>query len=298
MGWFRKYIFPLLAVLVLLVSIGIPGAEDAPAVRGWAMPGAQFQSGESEFSSYRQSYNTGSCRTLEGTPLVVVVYLDDDVSSWSREDVLTYQDTLITPALTFMEENAACREVELQFQKVIFASCESPQRPVKYSGTVENFMNDNYSPDILDQVAFALGYETKEDMHLHLQQQSGQEQISYVVMMNKGGRSYSICATKTSEDDTRWDDLMEYSLIFTGFTDTSRDSASDTIAHEMLHQFGAEDYYYPAMRSLLAQMYYPTDIMLCAMSDLEYFTIEAFTAYCLGWTDTPPEVCGLPNWWR
>ena len=90
---------------------------------------------------------------------------------------------------------------------------------------------------------------------------------------------------------------MEYCLIFTGFTDTSYDSASDTVAHETLHLFGAEDYYYPDSRKALAKQVYPTDIMLCAMSDLAYFTLDSYTAYCVGWTDTAPEVCSNPAWW-
>ena len=121
------------------------------------------------------------------------------------------------------------------------------------------------------------------------------EQIAYVVMLDKGGRSYSLPYSGRNRDVSA-DYELEYSVIFSGFTDTSRDSASDTVAHELLHLFGAQDYYYPESRKALAEQYYPKDIMLCDMPDLEYFTLEAFTAYTLGWTDEIPDVCQEPGW--
>ena len=133
-------------------------------------------------------------------------------------------------------------------------------------------------------------------MHDNLTEFAGTDQIAYVVMVDKGGRSYSL-PYQGRNRSVSTDYQLEYAVIFSGFTDTSRDSASDTIAHELLHLFGAEDFYYPASRETLAEEYYPTDIMLCAMPDLPYFTLGAYTAYTLGWTDTVAEVCAEPGWW-
>ena len=245
----------------------------------------------------RLSYNAGSCRRLEGKPYVLVVYLDDNVSNWTEEEVLSYQENLIKPALTFMEENAKKWGVFLDIGMGYYATYGHPDRPVKYDGIVETYNDGKTSNDILSQVASTLGYGSETEMHDSLSKYAGTEQVAYIIMMDKGGRSYSIAHHKPEEvvDQHYW---MEYSLIFSGFTDTSRDSASDTIAHELLHVFGAEDYYYPESRKALARQYYLTDIMLCNESDLQYFTLEDFTAYTLGWTDEIPEVCYLEDWWK
>lgn len=58
-----------------------------------------------------------------------------------------------------------------------------------------------------------------------------------------------------------------------------------------------EDFYYPESRETLAQKAYPEDIMLCAMPDLDHFTLGEYTAYTLGWTDSVPEVCQTEGWW-
>lgn len=244
----------------------------------------------------RPGYDAGNCRQLKGAPFVMVIYLDDDVSNWTEEEVLTYNETLIEPALSYMEENAAKWGVYLDLNYGYYATYGHPDRPVKYNGTVENFNDGKTSDDILDQAALSLGFESKEAMHDRLREFSGSTQIAYLIMMDKGGRSYSC----NYSQDNPWKDheyALEFSLIFSGFTDTSRDSASDTVVHETLHLFGAEDYYYPDSRKALAEKYYPEDIMLCAMSDLAYFTLEEYTAFTLGWTNQIPEVCTLPGWW-
>lgn len=246
----------------------------------------------------RRKYNIGSCKTLEGTPYVLAIFLDDDVSSWPEEKVHDYWDQLLFPGMAFLEENAAKWGVELDFQVGYYATYGHPHRPVKYDGVIKTFQKSgDTSRDILEQAAASLGFGTKEEMHEAIQEYSGQEQVAYVIMLNKGGRSYSI-GYHNDPAFTGYDGpLMEYCVIYTGFTDTSGDTGSDCIAHEMLHLFGAEDYYILENRKQLAREIYPKDIMLCAMPDLEYFDLGDFTAYTVGWTDEVPEVCMNEKWW-
>ena len=257
---------------------------------------AALQALASTPTNMRKAYLSGNCKRLEGTPYVVVFYLDDDVSSWTEEEVAIYNEQLISPALDFLDENAAQWGVDLCMKVGAYASYSHPSRAVAYDGVIENFNDGNTSQDILDQAAVAAGFTSKEHMHECLTEHAGTDQIAYVIMVDKGGRSYS-CPRQGKNRNVSDEYELEYSVIFSGFTDTSRDSASDTVAHELLHLFGAEDYYYPESRKALAEKFYPTDIMLCGMSDLAYFTLDAFTAYTLGWTDTVPEVCSMPGWW-
>ena len=112
-------------------------------------------------ANQRPSYNVGNCRRLAGNPFVMVIYLDDDVSSWTEEEVLTYNERLIYPALDFLDDNAAQWGVNLCMKTGYYATYGHPDRPVKYDGVVENFLDDTFSRDILDQAALAIGYESK-----------------------------------------------------------------------------------------------------------------------------------------
>lgn len=297
MKLFRNLMTLALAA-ALLFTMPAPARAAAPRPRGWdaGLSGYVCTPPAAGYSATRISYDTGSCRLLRGSPFVAVIYLDDDESSWTEEEVLRANADLIDPALDFMEQNAASWNVDLDFRMGYYASYNREQ-PVKYNGTVGSFDNDSdISYDILDQAAVSLGFEGEADMHRRLQEYAGGEQVAFVLMMDKGGRSYCINSERTSGSDDRWHSLVEYCLVFSGFTDTSRDSGSDTVAHEMLHLFGAEDYYYPDSRAAMARKYYPTDIMLCGMEDLAFFTLEEYTAYCLGWTNTAPGICQIPGW--
>ena len=243
----------------------------------------------------RESYDCGSCRQLKGNPYLLVIFLDDDVSSWSEDQVLAALDEQILPAESFMEENASQWGVELDLRIGYYATYGHPDRPVKYNGSIKTYENGT-SRDLLEQAAATLGFSSKEEMHEKMMELSGQEQVGYVFMLNKGGRSYS-SNYANCRGTSAGNYQMEYSVIYSGFTDTSHDTGSDTVTHEVLHMFGAEDYYYPDSRKFLARKYYPKDIMLCAMPALEYFELGDFTAYTLGWTDREPAICSDPGWW-
>lgn len=243
----------------------------------------------------RESYDCGSCRQLKDNPYLLVIFLDDDVSSWSEDRVLTALDEQVMPAIGFMEDNARQWGVSLDVRAGYYATYGHPLKPVKYDGVVKTYDNGT-SRDLLEQAADALGYSSKEEMHERMMAISGQEQVGYVFMLNKGGRSYSSCYANC-RGSSAGNYRMEYAVIYSGFSDTSYDTGSDTVAHEVLHMFGAEDYYYPDSRKFLARKYYPKDIMLCAMPALEYFELGDFTAYTLGWTDQEPAICSDPGWW-
>ena len=62
------------------------------------------------------------------------------------------------------------------------------------------------------------------------------------------------------------------------------------IAHELLHLYGAEDFYVSSSRKILAKIYYPNDIMLSASYDIDTNTIDSATAFYIGWLDIVPNV--------
>ena len=74
-------------------------------------------------------------------------------------------------------------------------------------------------------------------------------------------------------------------------------NGSATITHEILHLFGAEDYYKPYDRLVLAEKYYINDIMLLDSYRLSRLDIGTYIGYCIGWTDQIPEICYNEKWY-
>jgi len=76
-----------------------------------------------------------------------------------------------------------------------------------------------------------------------------------------------------------------------------------TVAHEILHLFGAEDYYAEGgeregRENLALSGGSAQDIMLVMSRDLDVLRVTAPTAYCVGWTDQCPSVMTDPDWSR
>ena len=246
--------------------------------------------------STRPDYDLGSCRSLEGSPWVVMIFLDDDESAWEAEAARLHAETQILPGLAFLEEKAALWERELAFQTRVFVADPAAGETLRYPGTVEaDIMTNPPTGDLLTQAALALGYDSPEQMDAALREETGGE-IVYLLLLNKDGRSYSM---DDSENDGT--DMLEYCVLFTHFTDYTYVTGPSTVAHEVLHLFGAEDYYDPygthPQRAVLAESLYPNDIMLRVYLDISYNTLEAFTAYTVGWSHTLPEECRQTGWW-
>ena len=62
-----------------------------------------------------------------------------------------------------------------------------------------------------------------------------------------------------------------------------------TVAHEVLHLFGAEDFYEPEARAREATRRYPNAVMLQSNRAIADVEISDYTAYKIGWTQKRPK---------
>lgn len=244
---------------------------------------------------YRPHYDKGMCRDLSGTPYVLSIYIDDDESSWTLEQADKFQNNVVLPGLSIVNEQAAQWGVPLNLSSGMYITDDSKGISIRYRGTIPNMLGkDPRSPDdILDQVALSMGYASKSEMHRALQEHTGEEQIIYILMVNKKGREHA-----------RWDgdkdpgDGFEYCIVYSSWNGATK---PDAVAHEVLHLFGAEDLYkekydnvgYHAARAAIAKKHWPKDIMLSNGS-----VIGEYTAYAVGWTNVCPDACIAPEFWE
>lgn len=246
----------------------------------------------------RGAYNVGNCAALKGRVFVVVLFMDDSESQWSEERMEESYQNVVLPALNYLEDRASRWGVWLNFEVERYSTDYSAGRQMRYKGRIGRNLEDNdRSGAILDQAAASLGFTGEEYMHAYFQEHSGLEQVVYLVMLDKGGRSYAhrYWYSRVPENDPY---LMEYCVVFSGWEDGAYDCGSYAVAHETLHLFGAEDYYPPGSRRELAKKYYPDDLMFCGHTDLRDYEVGDFTAYCVGWTDWAPAICYDLGWWH
>ena len=98
------------------------------------------------------------------------------------------------------------------------------------------------------------------------------------------------------------DDHLEYCVTFPRYLGRNENEYNGSLVHEILHLFGAEDYYDPynkyPKRKELAKILCPKDIMLVVYNDINANEINRYTAYSIGWLDELPIEYDNKNWWE
>ena len=247
---------------------------------------------------FRPYYALANCRRLEGNPVVVLIFIDDNESAWTKNEVVTFTQEHILPGLDYLENTAKTWGVNLDF---VIQSYSTPLNgyEIKYEGVVNrNLHNGGSTKDVLDQAAMDIGCASNWELYSYYKEKYPTDDIIFLNFLNKSGKSYARHAISTG-----YVEYSEHCVIFADYLGGSpamrqNGSRASTVAHELLHLFGAEDYYSPRSRERLANQNYPKDIMLWQYDNIEDNVIGDCTAFSVGWTDIVPDVCYEDAWWE
>lgn len=243
----------------------------------------------------RKGYNNGSCYDMEKDICYFIVHLDDNESNWNENEKNEFIKNKFLVSIDYLARNASDYSVTLCRKYRNFPTDSNTK--VTYNGIVETDVVENGSQtDIFNQIALSMGYSAPEEMDSTLKKEMNVNQIAYLFVLNKEGRSYKYSYVT---DDSK---TIEFCVFFDDSIKSYDNTCCSTIAHEILHLFGAEDFYDPygelPERQKLAEKLYPNDIMFALMNNVNDAQIGAYTAYSVGWTDTLPDECNVDEWWK
>ncbi len=270
----------LIVILVVGIIIGLIGTV------------LSSYKGKNQSDETRRAYNVGSCYNMQEDLCYYIIFIDDLESQWTTEERDIFINKKFLPSMTYLSQQSSEYNVEIITD---YKTCEEN---VVYNGILDAETRENGGQyNILTQVAKSMGYDSHWEMTHSLKKELNVKQVAYLIAVNKEGRSY-----KHTPPYGPFEKPTEFCIFFSqsiGYSDTT---CYSTIGHEILHLFGAEDYYissgeYPE-RSKLATELYPDDIMFATANDINDKSIGAYTAYSVGWTDTLPIECDTENWWK
>ncbi len=242
----------------------------------------------------RKSYKVGSCYNMKDDLCYFIIFLDDNESSWNEAEKENFTENKFIYSMNYLSSKANDYSVTLCTKYSSYPADENAK--MIYNGILESDVVENGSQtDILNQVAESMSFASPEEMNSALKNQLNVGQIAYLLAVNKEGRSYKYAYTSPQSEKIEFVVFFDDSIAKGG-------TCCSTIAHEILHLFGAEDYYDPygklPQREKMANELYPNDIMLISPSDVNKAEIGAYTAYSVGWTDIIPAECNTENWWK
>ncbi len=245
--------------------------------------------------STRKGYNNGSCYDMEKDICYYIIFLDDKESNWNEKDKNEFIEKKFSVSMDYLSRKASEYSATLCTEYKNYPADNYTK--VTYDGFVEaNVVENGSQDDILNQVASSMKYSSPEEMDLSLKTDMNVTQVAYLVVLNKEGRSYKHSYVT---DDSK---TFEFCVFFDDTIKSDANTCCSTIAHEILHLFGAEDFYDPygemPEREKLAEQLYPDDIMLTLVNNVNDAKIGSYTAYSIGWTDTLPAECNVDEWWK
>lgn len=211
------------------------------------------ESGEYSDHLVFQSVNLGSCRELTGDVAIQVVFVDGDEGAWNEKNMAEYKKAMgqAYDQLTRWGRDYG-QEVRIS---------------LRYAHTAESMDLDFLDSDAwADHVLNNADLPARGDDSVYMQ-----ECMPIIFLLNEGGRAYACANASETYND--------YLICFNNSTVSS-------FSHELLHLYGAVDYYYPLAYQEAAQKYFPQSIMFTTEEHKEF---DGLTAYIIGWTDTLDE---------
>ena len=224
------------------------------------------------------------------------LFTDDSESHWDSDSLSKFESSQTQKALTYLEDKASQYGKTLNFISKSY-SVIGEDNTIYSKSIIKDANSNNMSYDALENICENMGYGTSDGLFADVRKEYPNCEIIPIILLNKDGTSYAR-GVYTPEST-----MPEHCIIFTrnlGVTSAPflPGNRASTIAHEILHLYGAEDFYNMEGRSALASKYYPSDIMYYVDGFVNRNKIGDFTAYTIGWTDDVPDICNDENWWN
>lgn len=207
--------------------------------------------------------DAGCCRKLLGKVVLVSFLVDDAESKWTDDAEAKFVEVMKDAEEKIMAQSGRSKS-ELM---IVHARCRVS---VPYVVTRKN--HDSCIKDVLRR----FGYRTVSEYQAHYEEKFARNEAPIFFVFNKPFRSYaSRVAVRASE---RSDAALEGSeWAFLSYKPEHENT--QTLIHELMHQFGAIDYYYPEQVKALANAYFPESIMDSGG------VIDPLTRYIIGWDE-------------
>lgn len=208
---------------------------------------------------YLGTRNAGPSRKLTGKIAIIHILLNDPMSSWVYPGHVTEYEKAVTSMSAKLMAAAALAGTRITIQSV-YCQANLP-------------MIADASGNWVSLLFRSLGYADAGEMQRAYELKTGCDEAPIMIALNRPMRSFA--AIRNDRSLARGD---EFSVVFRHTLGTFDPIV---LGHELLHQFGAVDYYYPDITVQAARRYFPRSIMFENGPE-----VDDLTRYLIGWKDT------------
>ena len=231
---------------------------------------------------YRDLRNAGIAKKLKGDIVIAYIFVNDNHwSRWSNKDRLYAMDKTQLVTQWYKEQSQVYNIESLSFETRYFFL------NAKQLLSAKRIKQRDYFNYLSRQLAKQLGYHSIESWLNVITKNDPDKQVALVFHSNSSDRSFALPCRYRKEKC-----FYEHTQIL---KKTKRERwhwpLEQTLAHEVLHLFGADDLY--SIKE--ARDFATTDIMNYLSADLAYDEITPITAWAIGWHPRPKTPFTLEN---
>ncbi len=197
--------------------------------------------------AFFKKMNQGMCRRLRGKVLIELLHVSDNESNWTQQEKTAF----------FNKFQEAMGQILLQAHAAnVSLSMSSISCDYHFAGIVDEYKALHVFEDYLKQRGMS-----ERDYAASRKAAYAVDEVAVILVLEKDFRAYAVTNGET-----------EYSVL-------SYKNDIHAICHELLHNFGAVDLYFPYYIFALTMRHFPKTVM-CTYEGME---IDPLTQYLIGW---------------
>ncbi len=235
--------------------------------------------------TYKDLIGVGSARHMTGNICVVYLFVGTDSSRWTQPEMDATAEKL------YAAEDWLKNQALKWGKKVDFKNFS-----VKKQLIDNDIPSDPFQPEAVGYPKTVLrrfGYTSNRDLYDILVHKTGCRQFLVLVFPHTSGRCYASAINRNMAKRGAGKTMPECCMLYKVSDDTGKELQVGRIAHEMLHLFGAWDFYAlgpdDKARAERAAGLYPSSIMLKSYGNIEDRSIDELTAWLVGLTQKENE---------
>jgi hypothetical protein len=147
----------------------------------------------------------------------------------------------------------------------------------------------NESVDWVSKVFYKIGYKSNLDFDSWIKKNTNANNYNVIIFVKGKGRSYAMPYSSEMEKEKKY---VEGAVLYEKYSGNEK-MCSSSIAHEILHLYGAWDLYKTYAQSesneLKAKRLFPNSIMLRTSYNINELDIDSLSAWLVGWNKYPKE---------
>ena len=232
---------------------------------------------------YVDESRDGSASKLKGKVYTLSCFVSGNDDEWSDKEKTKMLD-LLEESQRWIRKQALKYKVTVDFNE---SGNFGLDKDIKFQEIVRGTASGNEPVDWVSKVLYKVGYKSTLDLVKWVENNTDAENIQVIIFVKGRGNGYAM-ASNSRMDKEKY--FVEGAVLYEKYND-GKELASSSIAHEILHLYGAWDFYKAFNQTEAneerAKKLYPNSIMLRTSYNIDELNVDEITAWLIGWNNNP-----------